>query len=82
MAGTGQLLLALAGFGLLLAWFGVLMFQLYQQITGNAESTKSVAWLGELGAACFALAWVWSLITSVSLLREARAAAPEPPRLG
>jgi hypothetical protein len=81
VAGAGQLLLALVGFGLLLAWFGLLLYQVYQQINGNAEP-KSVAWLGEAGGACFALAWVWSLITSLSLLREARAAAPEPPRLG
>jgi len=72
LAGTGQLLLALLGFVLLLGWFGLLMVQLYQQIPGNAEQPKSVAWLGEAGAGSFGLAWVWSLFTSLSLLREAR----------
>jgi hypothetical protein len=81
VAGAGQLLLALAGFGLVVAWFIKLMLQMFQQIdTGGA--IKSVSWIGEAGAALFALAWVWALVTSLSLLRQARDETPrEPPPL-
>ena len=71
VAGIGQLLLALAGFGLVLAWFAALMMGIYNDIQGNAPG-KSVAWLGELGALTFGAAWIWALFTSLSLLREAR----------
>ncbi len=73
LVGSIQLLLAVAGFCLILAWFVKIMLMLYQQIDGNSASVPgSVAWLGESGAAAFALAWIWSLFTSISLVREAR----------
>lgn len=78
VAGVGQLLLALIGAGLLIAWFLALMSQIYRQINGD-ENPKSAAWLGEAGAVFFAAAWVWALFTSLSLLREAQ--ANEPPTL-
>ena len=72
VAGTGQILVALLGFGLVVAWFVALMAQMYQEMDNNMPP-KSVAWLGELGGLIFVAAWLWSLITSLSLLREARA---------
>jgi hypothetical protein len=79
LAGTGQLLLALIGFGLVVAWFISLLTQMYQQIDSDIPP-KPVAWLGEAGGLTFAAAWLWSLVTSLSLLREARAnEAPKPP---
>ena len=73
LAGSGQLILALAGFCLIIAWFVKVMLLFYQQIESNANPAPgSVAWLGESGAATFAVAWIWSLFTSLSLLREAR----------
>ena len=71
VAGSGQLLLALLGFGLVVAWFVSVMSRLYQQAEGES-STSSAAWLGEAGALVFAASWLWSLVTSLSLLREAR----------
>ena len=72
-AGIGQLILFLAGFCMFAAWFVRAMVQVYQQFNGGAEAQlKSVAWLGEAGAAAAALAWFWSLFTSLSLLRQAR----------
>jgi hypothetical protein len=77
LAGSGQLLLALIGFGLILAWFLSLMSEIYKAI--NSEVTpRSVAWIGELGAVFFGAAWLWSLVTSLSLIREARANEPPP----
>lgn len=69
--GIGQMIIAVIGFGLVVAWFCLVMFQFYQQL--NSEGTaRSVAWLGEAGALVFAAAWLWALVTSLSLLREAR----------
>jgi hypothetical protein len=81
LAGVGQLLLALIGFGLVLAWFVALMTQVFQQADGDVPP-KSVAWLGESGAATFVAAWLWALVTSLNLLRAARAneAQMPPPR--
>ena len=72
LAGAGQLLLAVAGFVMVVAWFALTMIQLYRQINGDAPP-KSVAWLGEVGALIFGAAWLWALLTSLSLLRETRA---------
>ena len=77
LAGAGQLLLALIGFCLVIAWFVARMLQLFRQINGD-ENPKSVAWLGEAGALFFVAAWVWALFTSFSLLREAEANEPPP----
>jgi len=71
VAGAGQLLLALIGFGLLVAWFISVMARVYRQVEGDSSAT-SAAWLGEAGAVTFAASWLWSLVTSLSLLREAR----------
>lgn len=70
IAGTGQLLLAVVGFVLVMVWFGKLMVQYYGQITGSVE-VKPVGDIGLVGAGLFALAWCWSLVTSFSLLRGA-----------
>ncbi len=72
VAGTGQILLAVAGFGMVMGWFVWVAFRAYQEFRGEAEP-RSFAWLGEAGAATFAGAWLWALVTSLSLLREARA---------
>jgi len=70
IAGTGQLLLALAGFGLVMVWFGEEMIQFYGQISGNVV-VHPVGKILLAGAILFSLAWLWSLFTSFSLLREA-----------
>lgn len=76
LAGLGQLLLALAGFCMVLGWFALLAVKTYNALINDVES-PSVAWLGLTGAAVFAVAWLWSLFTSLSILREARATQPE-----
>jgi hypothetical protein len=77
-AGIGQLLVAVAGFVLVMVWFALRMSQLYNQVVNDAQP-QSAAWVGVAGAALFAAAWLWSLVTSLSVLREARAAEPAPP---
>ena len=76
VAGTGQLLLALVGFGFVVAWFVSLLRQVYQQIDTDAPG-PSVAWMGEIGAVIFAAAWAWSLVTSLALVRQAKQDEPE-----
>lgn len=83
VAGTGQLLLAIAGFVMVVGWFILVLIQMYHQITGGAEP-KSAAWLGWAGAATFVAAWLWALVTSLQLLSAAKKneARNVPPRLG
>jgi hypothetical protein len=71
-AGTGQLVLAVAGFTLVVIWFISVMAQLYAQIGGADVSSSSYGRVGLGGAILFAAAWLWSLGTSLNLLREAR----------
>jgi hypothetical protein len=78
VAGTGQLVLALIGAGLFITWFVKLMAQFFEQMD-NGQPSRSVGWIGQAGAAAFVLAWLWSLGTSLSLLREARAQEEQSP---
>jgi hypothetical protein len=71
LTGAGQLLLAVSGFILVVVWFVLMAIQMYQQIDGQTRQ-GSFGWVGELGALIFAAAWLWSLTTSLSLLRQAR----------
>jgi hypothetical protein len=71
LTGIGQLAVAVTGFGFFVAWFVATLRQFYSLIEGNNE-VKPVAWLGLTGVTIFAAAWLWSLTTSLSLIREAR----------
>ncbi len=70
MAGAGQLLLALAGCAFILVWFVAQIHQLYGQID-NDVPVQPVGYLFTIGAILFAVSWFWSLLTSLSLIREA-----------
>ncbi len=70
-AGAGQLLLALTGFTMVLAWFCLLALQIYREVSEDSSS-QSVAWLGLAGGVTFAASWLWALVTSFDLMREAR----------
>ncbi len=69
--GLLQLALAFTGFGFMLVWFLAVMWQYYGQITGTVE-VKPVGWIGIVGAGLFLAAWVWSLITSIRIILQAR----------
>ena len=72
-AGTGQLILSLAGFVLMLVWFYKLVIvQFYGQINGPV-TPHPVGWIGLLGTILFTFAWFWSAVTSLSLLRAVSA---------
>lgn len=90
IAGSGQLVLAVAGFVMLLVWF-FRELSMYYGLMFNDEPMRLPAFTPlECGAISFAAAWLWSAATSVSLLREAAAnslaslknsAAAPPPKL-
>ena len=85
IAGLGQLALAVSGFVMAVVWFFEIMIQYYGQITGNVP-VRSVGWIGEIGATLFVASWFWALVTSISLLRQAKADGqvepkPIPPRM-
>ncbi len=84
--GAGQLALALAGFVMLLDWIVHYFYGVIQTEMGEAVTQKPYGWLGKWGAICFAASWVWALVTSISLIRQARREAalqqrvpPTPP---
>lgn len=70
--GTGQLLLALAGCVLILDWFFKEMAALYSTADFNeapiASPSREILGIGVL---LLVISWFWSLITSLSLQREA-----------
>jgi hypothetical protein len=79
VAGLGQLILALAGFALVMAWFVEVLVQFYQLAAAGAQTELNYRFL-EAGVILFAAAWLWSLITSTSLLRQARTDEPGEPK--
>lgn len=80
IAGLGQLLLAVAGFVLIMWWFIEEMHQLYGQINGDVP-VRPVGNVLILGSIIFAVSWFWSLLTSASLMREADKINAESARL-
>jgi hypothetical protein len=86
IAGIGQLLLAVTGFAMVIAWFVTVIIQFYSLINSDVKP-RSVTWLALAGFGVFALAWLWALVTTVGILREGRrnVAAEfdqvEPPRM-
>lgn len=78
VAGTGQLILALIGFAIVIYWF-LRTMQEYYSLLSSEEPTVSYAKFGWSGLLFFAAAWLWSLLTSISLMREAKAQERENP---
>ena len=74
VAGSGQLVLAIAGFTLFVIWFVKDMSQYYGQITGDVE-VRPIGGFLVSGLSLFGAAWLWSLLTSFSLLREVSSAS-------
>lgn len=71
LAGGGQLLLSLAGFILVMVWFLEEMIPYYRLMYDDESPHSPNLKLLATGAVIFVIAWLWSLVTSVSLMREA-----------
>jgi 4a-hydroxytetrahydrobiopterin dehydratase len=90
IVGAGQLVLAVAGFTLVLVWFFKEMIPYYGLAFGDEPPPiPGLKMLAE-GAILFAASWLWSAVTSAGLMREASAdnlqsiknfAAPPMPKL-
>lgn len=70
-AGLGQIALAVVGFLFVMAWFFLTILESWHLAESNAPP-KSYTRLAIIGAVVFVVAWIWSLITSIQLLREAK----------
>ncbi|MEW6161318.1 MAG: hypothetical protein AB1813_28145 [Verrucomicrobiota bacterium] len=71
-AGSGQLVLALLGFAFIIGWFVQFFYVMYQQMAGIDAPSKPFPWMGKAGLVSFGAAWVWSMFTSISLLKQTR----------
>lgn len=71
LAGAGQLMLAVAGFTMVIVWFVQVVVRAYHEILGGPVSAPHY-WLGVGGVAVFIASWFWALGTSLKLMREAR----------
>jgi hypothetical protein len=71
-AGTGQLLLALAGFVLIVGWMAELFHRVFLQQSGELAPPDSSGWMWKWGVLLFGAGWLWSLVTSLSLWRQAK----------
>jgi hypothetical protein len=83
IAGIGQLILATIGFCLIMLWFWSMFQTMYQEIRGGVPAPVHHEY-GKLGASIFLVSWIWSWITSLSLMREAKRNEPvvdAPPKL-
>jgi len=70
-AGRAQLLFAVIGFCLIVAWMIKMIFGATSAEISGTEAPHVPAWWWQSGVFCFGLAWAWSLVTSISILREA-----------
>ncbi len=83
VAGGGQLLMAVAGFCLMLGWFVKTMKEYYGLID-DQHSEPQIDWtLLKWGAVVFVAAWLWSLVTSIQIFRSVPKTQPTdaPPKL-
>ena len=86
VAGIGQLLLGLLGFILIVGWMFELFRRVFLQQLGDPVPPDSSGWMWKWGLLLFGASWLWSLVTSLSLLRQAKADGqvepkPIPPRM-
>ena len=90
IAGSGQLILAVAGFAWVAVWFLKEMIPYYGMMFSDDPARLPSLKMFTEGSALFAASWLWSAVTSVRLLREASTdslqsiknfAAPPMPKL-
>ena len=77
ISGLGQLLLALAGCVLIFIWMVEMIYSTtMRQIGEGAASHEPPGWMWKYGLILFAAGWLWSLITSIAMWREAKSMTP------
>ena len=80
--GAGQILLALAGFVMIVGWFILVARSSYDALV-NDVAPQSSGWLGRAGLFTFLAAWFWALLTSRKIYLSMDSSEPTgvPPRL-
>ena len=90
IAGSGQLILAVVGFAWVVVWFSREMVPYYGLMFGDEPPSLPNFKMLAQGGIMFAVSWLWSGVTSFSLMREAsrntldslqNSAAPPMPKL-
>ena len=71
IAGSGQLIMAVAGFTAVAIWFFEEMVPYYGLMFGDEPPKLPSLKILFQGAALFAASWLWSAVTSISLMHEA-----------
>ena len=71
--GACQLALALVGFALLVGWMVEYSYHQFLRQMDEPVPTGSNNWLAIWGLIVFGASWLWSLVTSLSLIRQAKA---------
>ena len=72
LAGTGQLLVFLAGFVIYCAWTLKYLAAYYNLMYSEAPTqTANLKWMLWTGVGLCVAGWLWSLVTSISLMRTA-----------
>jgi len=72
VVGTGQLILALVGFFMIMSWMFKYFFSMAQTQIGEPAPENSSGSMGKWGLIFFGASWAWALVTSISLIRQAR----------
>jgi|SRR5450759_3570925 hypothetical protein len=86
IAGCGQLVLAVAGFLLITGWMCILFYRQFNEAMEKPVTVNPRDWMWQIGVILFGAAWLWSLVTSISLLLEvkrqrAKGVENVPPRI-
>jgi len=78
VAGAIQLLLAVAGFLMVVGWFIEKMIVVWRMVQDQPPQPDWFPGLGEIGALVFFASWLLAWPTTISVMREARKNAPPP----
>ena len=84
--GAGKMILGLGGLLLLLAWFFIWVSRISESEVDGTIATRPPDWIWQSGVVGIVISWIWTIVTSFSMLREARTHEKEnnqnvPPRL-
>lgn len=86
IVGLGQLAFSVTGFCLIMIWMCRSFYAEMLRQMDEPVAPLHLEWMWRWGALLFGAAWLWSLATSISLLRaakktEAAASSSVPPRI-
>ena len=86
LVGTAEMLIVFVGLVLLGVWFVEWLNRIVQSELDNPLPPVPAHWLWETGIGCCVASWIWTIVTSAHLMREAKAYEKEmrekvPPRL-